>query len=124
MTDKKNVILYIDDDSDCIDVMRVILEKNGYQMLEAADAAEGLKVYKQSSPDLVIVDLMMEEVDAGTQFAKELQALGNTVPVYMLSSVGDNLEMTVDTTQLGLAGVLQKPIDEDKLLLLLKSKLQ
>ena len=124
MPDKKHVILYIDDDRDCIDVMRVILEKNGYQMLSASDAAEGLKVYKQSSPDLVIVDLMMEEVDAGTQFAKELQALGNTAPVYMLSSVGNNLGITVDTTQLGLAGVLQKPVDEKTLLLLLKAKIQ
>jgi len=82
-----------------------------------------LKVYKDAQPDLVIVDLMMEEVDAGTQFVKEVKAMGHKTPIYMLSSVGDNLSMTTDYTNLGLDGVLQKPIDPQTLLNILKSKL-
>ena len=76
-----------------------------------------------ADPDLLVVDLMMEEVDAGTNFVKELKALGNTAPIYMLSSVGDNLNMTVDYNALGLSGVFQKPIENDKLLGILKAKL-
>ena len=75
-------------------------------------------------PDLIIVDLMMEEVDAGTAFVKELRLLNNTAPVYMLSSVGDNLSMTTDYSELGLSGVFQKPLDNDMLLSVLKSKLK
>ena len=46
----------------------------GYAMLEALSAEEGLKVFRREKPDLVLVDLMMEEVDAGTSFIKELKA--------------------------------------------------
>lgn len=124
MQNGKHVILYIDDDRDFLDSVRAILESNGYNMAEASSAEEGLRVYKETKPDLVIVDLMMEEVDAGTSFVKELQALGNKAPVYMLSSVGDNLSMNTDYSELGLAGVFQKPINPDTMLKLLRSKLK
>jgi len=124
MEDGKHVILYIDDDRDYRDAVRVILESNGYKMVEAGTAEEGLAVYKDAAPDLIIVDLMMEEIDAGTSFVKELQAQGNRAPIYMLSSVGDNLSMSADYHALGLSGVFQKPIDSDTLISVLKSKLQ
>ncbi|MCE5278938.1 MAG: response regulator [Planctomycetaceae bacterium] len=123
MQDNKHVILYIDDDKDFLDVMRMILEKNGYIMAEAASAEEGLRVYKDIKPDLVIVDLMMEEVDAGTSFVKELRALHNTAPILLLSSVGDDFNRLADYSAMGLDGVLQKPINEAQILTLLKKKL-
>lgn len=124
MRDGKHVILYIDDDPDFLDSMRAILEANGYEMAEAATAEQGLKVYQETQPDLIIVDLMMEEVDAGANFVKELRALGNRAPVYMLSSVGNAMSSNIDTRQLGLAGVFQKPVDSDALLSVLRSKLK
>ena len=57
-------------------------------------------------------------------FVKELQALGSTAPIYMLSSVGDNLNLSTDYSELGLAGVLQKPLDNNTLLTILKTKLK
>jgi two-component system chemotaxis response regulator CheY len=71
----------------------------------------------------VIVDLMMEEVDAGTSFVKELGLRHNEAPVYLLSSVGDALSITADYRALGLAGVLQKPVDPEQLLALLRAQL-
>ena len=124
MHDGKHVILCIDDDDDILYALRLVLEKNGYEMVEARTAEEGLRVFKEAQPDLIIVDLMMEEVDAGTSCVKELKLAGNTAPVYMLSSVGDNLNMTVDYSELGLAGVFQKPIDNNTLLAILKTKLK
>lgn len=124
MKDGKHLILYIDDDQDFLDAVRTILESNGYAMVEAQSAEAGLKVYKDTNPDFVIVDLMMEEVDAGTSFVKELKALGNKAPIYMLSSVGDNLSMNTDFAQLGLNGVFQKPIEPNTLLAVLKAKLK
>ncbi|MBN2211629.1 MAG: response regulator [Sedimentisphaerales bacterium] len=123
MKDGKYVILCIDDDPDILESLRIVLEANGYMMVEAGTAEEGLMVYKQTKPDLIIVDLMMEEVDAGTHFVKELQAVQNTAPVYMLSSTGDALNMTTDFSSLGLTGVFQKPIDNATLLKVLKNKL-
>ena len=123
MQDGKHVILCVDDDPDILECLRIVLEAEGYIMAEGSSAEEGLRVYKETNPDLVIVDLMMEEVDAGTSLVKDLKALGNKAPVYMLSSAGDGLTDNVDYSALGLSGVFQKPIDNDMLLSLLKAKL-
>jgi two-component system, NtrC family, nitrogen regulation response regulator NtrX len=124
MQDGKHQILVIDDDEDVRLALRTVLEANGYAMAEAASAEEGLQAYRQQKPDLVIVDLMMEEVDAGTGFVKEIKALGDPPPIYMLSSVGDDLNKNMDYSQLGLDGVFQKPIANDRLLSILKTKLK
>ena len=123
MSDNKPVILCLDDDPDVLSFLQIILEAEGYAFFGADSAEEGLRVYKEIRPDLLIVDLMMEEVDAGTGFVKEIKLLGNTAPVFLLSSVGDNLSMTMDYTALGLAGVFQKPLTKVFLLTVLKTKL-
>lgn len=123
MRDNKFVILCVDDDQDMMDGLRMVIEAHGYIMEGALTAEEGLKKYKTVQPDFCIIDLMMEEVDAGTNLAKELKALGNKVPVYMLSSVGDQLNLQTDYSALGLTGVFQKPLIADVLLRTLKAKL-
>jgi len=123
MKDGKHLVLYIDDDDDALFAIRTVLEANGYAMAGASSAEEGLRVYKALNPDFVIVDLMMEEVDSGASFARELKALRNTVPVYMLSSVGDDLSTSTDSVALGLDGVFQKPLAAATLLGVLKTRL-
>lgn len=124
MQDGKHVILYVDDDPDFRDSLRQILEANGYIMVEASSADEGLRVYESTRPDFILVDLMMEEIDAGTNLVTELRAAGNTSPVYMLSSVGDSMSRMTSPAELGLAGVFQKPIDHKRLLSVLQSQLR
>jgi CheY-like chemotaxis protein len=123
MSESKPLILYVDDDPDYLEVMRVVLESGGYAMAEASSAEQGLEVYKRLRPDLVIVDLMMEEVDSGTAFVKELRLLGNQAPIYMLSSVGESMSLSADHMALGLSGIFQKPIDRATLLGVLKTRL-
>ncbi|MBN2381264.1 response regulator [bacterium] len=125
MKDGKHVILCIDDDQDILESLRVILEANNYLVETAPSADDGLQLIKSDlRPDLIIVDLMMEQIDAGAQFVKDLRGLGCTMPIYMLSSTGDSLVGMVDFHDLGLDGVFQKPLHPDQLLKLLKSKLQ
>lgn len=123
MRDGRHVILCLDDDTDVLEQLRLILEANDYAMVAAESAESGLKRFRQEDPDLVIVDLMMEELDAGVNFLRELKALGNKAPVFMLSSVGDQLATTFDTADLGLAGVFQKPIQSATLLATLRASL-
>lgn len=124
MRNGKHVVLCIDDDQDFLDTLRLILETSGYLMEEADSAEVGLKKYKETKPDLIIVDLMMEEIDSGTHFVKELRLLGNAAPVYLLSSAGDEFFMATDYTELGLDGVFQKPIQPEILLSTLREKLK
>jgi len=123
MDENRPAILYVEDDADYRDMVRAILETNGYRMIGAATAEEGVHVFERESPDLVLVDLMMEEIDAGTNLITRLRALGCDVPIYMLSSVGDDFTLTTNVRELGLAGVFQKPIDPETLLAVLKARL-
>jgi DNA-binding response OmpR family regulator len=123
MQDGKHVILCIDDDPDILEYLETVLTAAGYVVATASSAEDGLKAYKEVSPELMIVDLMMEEIDAGTTFVKELKVIGNTAPIFMLSSMGDNLNETADYSALGLAGVFQKPVDKDKMLATIAAKL-
>ena len=123
MSAEKPRILCVDDDPDVLEYLRAVLEAEGFAFAGAGSAEEGLLAYKEAVPDLVILDLMMEEVDAGTEFVKNLKLLGSDVPIFMLSSVGDSLSMTTDPTALGLAGIFQKPIDRPVFLSVLRAAL-
>ena len=124
MQDGKYVIMVIDDDPDFLAAMRLVLEASGYIMIEAKSAEQGLKIYKKTNPDLVLVDLMMEEIDSGTTIVKELRLVGNKAPVYLLSAAGDEMADNIDYAQLGFAGVFQKPIENQRLLSVIKTKLK
>jgi DNA-binding response OmpR family regulator len=124
MQDGKHVILCIDDDQDVLDFLQTVLEANDYVAVTAPSGEDGLKAFKQEDPDLVIVDLMMEEVDTGANFVKELKALGCKAPIYMLSSMGDDLNQMTDYSSLGLSGVFQKPLESKRLLSILETKLK
>ena len=117
------LVLCIDDDPDLLTYLELVLRSAGYRFAGADSAEEGLRRYDELDPDAVVVDLMMEEVDAGAGLAKELRLRGNSAPVFMLSSVGDNLNATIDYGALGLSGVFQKPLSKEHLLAVLRAKL-
>lgn len=123
MKDNKHVILCVDDDPGVLESLKIVLEANDYIVVCATTAEQGLIKYRELSPDLLIIDLMMEEIDSGENLVKDLKAIGNRAPVYILSSVGDEMNATLDCTSLGLAGVFQKPVDNRTLLAVLKTKL-
>jgi len=123
MKDGKHVILLVDDDADFLDSVKIVLDSAGYEVETAGSAEQGLERFRAAQPDLVIVDLMMEEVDAGIGFVRELRLSGDKVPVYMLSSVGEQLHMSIDHSALGLSGVFQKPVDPANLLRTIESRL-
>lgn len=57
------LILIIDDDSKIREVLRQILEHAGYEVVEASDGGEGLRLYRERQPDLVIMDIVMPRKD-------------------------------------------------------------
>ncbi|MHC5002194.1 MAG: response regulator [Planctomycetota bacterium] len=121
MSETRAVVLYVDDDQDYLDAMRVILESAGLEMVEANSAESALRALREQRPDVILADLMMEEVDAGISFVREVRARGGAVPIIMISSVGDNLAMQIDASELGLAGVLQKPVDPGTIVAMVRS---
>jgi len=123
MNDGTKLILCIDDDIDLLELLTMQLRKGGYEVETAFSAEDGLKKYKECHPDLVILDLMMEEIDAGTNLVKELKLAGNTAPVILLSSMGDQLNLATGYRELGLDAVFQKPVNTESLLKIIRAKL-
>jgi DNA-binding response OmpR family regulator len=124
MQGNQYVIMIIDDDRDFITATKTVLETSGYIVREADSAEQGIHTYKDAKPDLILVDLMMEEIDSGTNFVRDLKLLGNTAPIFLLSAAGDEMTDNVDYSELGFAGVFQKPVDTRRLLNVLKAKLK
>lgn len=119
----KGRILYVEDDPDYREAVRAILEAAGYEVIEAVSAEEGLAAFREATPDAALVDLMMEEVDAGMTLTKELRAAGASIPIFLLSSVGDALSLERATEELGVAAILQKPIRAETLVGILRARL-
>jgi DNA-binding response OmpR family regulator len=116
-------VLIIDDDADIRSSMRMMLEAAGFSIGEAGTADEGLKTAERIRPDAIIVDLMMESVDAGSRLSQTLMAQGFEGPIYLLSSAGDSVRYNLDPQEMGLAGIFQKPVDHAALVNTLKRKL-
>jgi two-component system response regulator VicR len=62
MSDKTR-ILYIEDEPEMIELTRMVLEREGFEVLGAMGGNEGLEKIKQEKPDLILLDLMMPEMD-------------------------------------------------------------
>ena len=120
MTDKKPLILCVDDDPDLLSFLQIVLEAGGFAYVGAESAEAGLRTYRETGADAVIVDLMMEEVDSGAALVKDLLALGCRVPIFMLSSVGDSLNLGNAATPLGLAGVFETALARAQLITVLR----
>lgn len=121
MAEREPLILYVDDDPDYRMAVRQLLEANGLHMIEAADGESGIRAFREHKPDLVIVDLIMEEVDSGVNFMREVRATGSKTPVYLMSSVADALAATTDSADLGFAGVVQKPLGKSWLMAIVRT---
>lgn len=115
-------VLYVEDDPEYRLAVCSVLRADGYHVVEAESAEQALALFGEHHPDVALVDLMMEEVDAGIALVKELRAAGEEIPVFLLTSLGDALNQTKDFRGLGIAGVLQKPIPAQTLVALLRSR--
>ncbi|MBW2581100.1 MAG: response regulator [Deltaproteobacteria bacterium] len=86
MSAKKIVI--IDDDPEICDAMSHILSQNGYQVFTALDTRKGHQLFVDTRPDLLILDIMMETMDEGLNFATEVKKNDGVfgVPILIVSA--------------------------------------
>lgn len=89
-------ILLIDDDADFTEAVKIVLERNGYDVVSSATRESGMEAVKKETPDLIILDVMMEQPDDGFTLAHDLRKDGVKTPILMLSSVGTVTGMTFD----------------------------
>ena len=84
-------ILIVDDDPDMVEAGRMVLEREGYEVSSAPNVVDGMRAVEEYAPDLLILDVMMEEPDDGLRMARDLRRKGHTLPILMLTSVNQAL---------------------------------
>jgi CheY-like chemotaxis protein len=87
--DAKKKVLVIDDDKDFLLATKLILEKGGYEVFLAEDGKTGVDMAKSLSPDIAIIDMMMETWSEGFNVVSKLRTsdTGKKIPLIMLSAV-------------------------------------
>ena len=107
-------ILVVDDEPDIREVVSEILEDEGYSVSSAENGETARSAFATESPDLVLLDIWMPDVD-GITLLKEWSQGGLPCPVVVMSGHG-TLETAVEATRLGAHDFVQKPISLAKLL--------
>jgi DNA-binding NarL/FixJ family response regulator len=116
-------ILLIDDGKAVRDVIRIFLEKEGFQICgEAADGVEGVEQAKKLKPDLVVLDLAMPRMD-GVEAASILSRSMPTVPIVLLTMYGDAVGSLLASAS-GISAVISKADGFEKLVTCGRSLLQ
>ncbi len=110
-------ILVVDDDPGVRAFVRRALEAEGYEVAEAADGAECLRVVRQVPPDLIILDLYMPEKD-GLEVLRELHVMSSGPRLITMSGGGPTYDMAVlrSSRFLGASSALVKPFSTADLL--------
>lgn len=112
----KKKILVIEDEPHISKLVKVVLEKKGFEVIQAFVGREGLQKAKSEKPDLIILDVMMPNMD-GFQVARTLKSDGLTskIPIIMLSSAAQ-FKDKIKGIESGAVDYLTKPFDNKELL--------
>ena len=112
-------ILVVDDDPDFVEITRVALEREGFEVSAAASGSEALARARVSRPDLVIMDVMMDSILDGLGASHDLRADRRLrdVPVVMVTSIAESEYASMFPTDesLPVDAFLTKPVDPSRL---------
>ncbi len=105
-------ILIVDDDKDIVEACRLFLEREGHTVAAAYSRGGGMRAVSDWPPDLLILDVMMDEPDDGIRMAQELRRSGWQTPIVMLTSIGKvtGLGYSADPDVLPVDAFLEKPV--------------
>lgn len=114
-------ILIIEDDKAIVDVLKMILEQEGYEIDFAFNGPSGIEKFKKNEPEAVLLDIKMPRMD-GIEVLQEIKKINSRPVVIMISGHG-NIETAVQTTKLGAYDFISKPFDVDRLKLTIQNGL-
>lgn len=114
-------ILVIDDEESVVELLRILLELKGYEVIKAYRAEDGLRKAYRTQPDLVLLDIMMPDMD-GWEVCRRLRELSD-VPIIFLTARTDVREI-VRGLELGADDYVLKPYDNDELIARVRAHLR
>ena len=117
MEDPARTIVYIEDESEMIDLVRLILERRSYEVIGAIGGVEGLAMVQKELPDLVLLDLMMPDMD-GLEVYQQMRAeeVTREIPVIILTAKAQNIDKVLALHIAKVDDYLAKPFSPQELI--------
>ena len=114
-------ILVVDDEAEIRRSVRMILEYEGYDVMEASSGPEGIALVEKESPDLVFLDVKMPGMD-GLEALQRIRTVSETLPVVIISGHG-TVSTAVEATKAGAFDFIEKPLASERVLLTIRNAL-
>lgn len=116
------LILLVDDEEAITNNLSPFLERSGYRVLVAVNGEEALEQIRESSPDLVVMDVLMPKMD-GREALRRLRQMDNWTPIILLTQVGEAFERAMALEE-GADDYLNKPFDPHELVARIRAVLR
>lgn len=117
----KQTVLIVDDEINICELIRLYVEKEGYEAIVANDGQDAIEKYKRLSPDMVLLDIMLPVKD-GWQVCREIRSMGNT-PIIMITAKGETFDKVLGL-ELGADDYVVKPFEPKELVARIKAVLR
>lgn len=107
-------VLIVEDDGNIAELLQLYLEKEGFQTLIASTGKKGVELFQKASPDLVLLDIMLPEMD-GWAVCRSIREHGDQTPVIMLTAKGETRDK-VSGLEMGADDYIVKPFEMKEVL--------
>ena len=114
-------ILIVDDDENICELLRLYLEKDGFETIVANDGEQAVDYASKYSPDLILLDIMLPKLD-GWQVCREIRKTSET-PIIMLTAKGETFDKILGL-ELGADDYVSKPFDTKEVIARIKAVLR
>ena len=115
---EKTRVLIVDDDPNINQLIKLYLEKEGYETETAERGDDALNLFKKNPPQIVLLDLMLPGMD-GWQVCREIRKI-STIPIIMLTAKGETFDKVLGL-ELGADDYMTKPFDPKELIARIKA---
>jgi two-component system response regulator VicR len=110
-------LAYIEDESEMIDLVRIILGRRGYTVLGANGGREGLELVRNELPDLVLLDLMMPDMDGWDVYHQiKSEEITRDIPVIVITAKAQNIDKVLGLRIAKVEDYIAKPFSPQELL--------
>jgi DNA-binding response OmpR family regulator len=110
-------LVYIEDEVEMIDLVRLILGRRGYTVLGANGGREGLELVRKELPDLVLLDLMMPDMDGWDVYHQiKSEILTRDIPVIVITAKAQNIDKVLGLRIAKVEDYIAKPFSPQELL--------
>ncbi len=114
-------VLVVDDDRNICEIIRLYLEKEGFEVIIANDGQEAIDAFREKTPSVVLLDVMMPKMD-GFQVCREIRRV-SSIPIMMLTAKGETFDKVLGL-ELGADDYMVKPFDNKELVARIKAILR